>query len=159
MNGISAATRGHDIDTKPGAEVPLQRALRQLRHTSRPGTLLFIVSDFSDFDTQAEDELKRLSLRGHVTNILVYDRLDAALPARGDYRVSDGDSVIALPGLGTTQLRDYQQAFHGRRERLETLSRQRRMAFMALATGDDPKTVLTPHRKNLRRRQQWENAA
>ena len=160
LNGISAATRGHDdIDTNTVAEAPLQRALRQLRHTSRPGTLLFVVSDFSDFDTQAENELKRLSLRGHVTNILVYDRLDAALPARGDYRVSDGDSVIALPGLGTTQLRDYQQAFHGRRERLETLSRQRRMAFMAISTGEDPKTVLTPHRKNLRRRQQWGNAA
>jgi hypothetical protein len=67
--------------------------------------------------------------------------------------------VIALPGLGTTQLRDYQQAFHDRRQRLETLSRQRRMAFLALSTGADPKTVLTPHRKDLRRQNQWGNAA
>jgi len=159
LNGISAATRGQQGDGSSAAEVPLQRALRQLRHASRPGTLLFIVSDFSDFDTPAEHELKRLALRGHVTNILVYDRLDAALPARGDYRVSDGASVIALPGLGSTQLHDYQQAFRGRRERLETLSRQRRMAFMALATGADPHTVLTPHRKYLRRHKPWGNAA
>jgi uncharacterized protein (DUF58 family) len=159
LNGISSATRSHQADNSPTTEVPLQRALRQLRHASRPGTLVFIISDYADFDATAEAEMKRLAVRGHVTNILVYDRLDASLPARGDYRVSDGASVIALPGLGTTQWRDYQQAFHDRRQRLETLSRQRRMAFLALSTGDDPKTVLTPHRKDLRRQNQWGNAA
>jgi uncharacterized protein (DUF58 family) len=159
LNGISAATQSRMVDTDNDTETPLHRGLRQLRHASRPGTLVFIVSDYADFDSAAEDELKRLSLRAHVTNILVYDQLDASLPTRGDYRVSDGDDVIALPGLGKTQLQDYQQAFHGRRERLETLSRRRRMAFMALATGDDPKTILTPHRKHVRRPNQWKKVA
>lgn len=147
LNGISGAT--HTLAPGVDAELPLHLAIRRLRHVSRPGTLAFIVSDFCDLSEQTENELKRLSLRAQVANILVYDRLDEALPGHGDYRVSDGDAVIALSGLGDRQFRDYRSAFNNRREKLEALSRQRRMAFMSLATGDSPDDVLRLQRGHL----------
>ncbi|WP_394690581.1 DUF58 domain-containing protein [Hoeflea sp.] len=145
LNAISKATR--TLDTGGSPETTLRYAVRRLRHMARPGTLVFIISDFSDFDTDAEQEINRLSLHAHVTNILTTDHLDAHLPARGNYNVTDGHGVVALAEVGRAHLRDHEAAFNDRRLRLETMSRRRAMAFLDLKTSDDPASVLRPHRK------------
>lgn len=124
-----------------GTELTLAQGIGRLRHECRPGALAFVVSDFADFDKSSEQELRRLSKSPHVTNILVTDPLDSALPPRAG-RVSDGDQAISVSGLGRAALSDYSQAFDRRKNRLEQVCRQRAMAFHALSTPDDPKTLL-----------------
>lgn len=122
-------------------EMTLAHGIRRLRHECRPGALAFVISDFSDFDEACEQELRRLSKSPHVTNILVTDPMDSELPPRAG-RVSDGHKALALSGLKKKALKDYTAAFHERRQRLEQLCRQRAMAFHALSTPDDPKSIL-----------------
>ncbi len=156
LHAISNAThidRQHDPSAQ-GTNEPeptLANALIRLRKVCLPGSLAFIVSDYSDFDASAEMELKRLSVHTHVSNLFIYDPLDAMLPERGDYRVSDGDQVLSLDNLGNVQRKSHEMAFENRKDRVAQLSRQRSMAFMTVSTADKPERVLHPHRKHAGR--------
>jgi uncharacterized protein (DUF58 family) len=149
MHAMSDATL--PVETGNSTEPPLSQALRRMRSVCRPGTLAFIISDYADLDDITLAEIKRLSVHAHVTNILVYDQLDEALPYRGDYRISDGASVASLEQLGSKQRNAHAMEFAERREQIETLSRKRAMAFHALPTGVDPASVLHPHRRHSAR--------
>jgi len=145
MHAMSEATL--PTDAPAGAELPLSLAVRRMRHVCRPGTLAFIISDYSDLDDIALAEIKRLSAHAFVTNILVYDRLDEQLPQRGDYRISDGQQVVSLDQLGPKPFRHHAESFAWRRDQVELMSRRRAMAFHALSTSDDPRSILHPHRR------------
>ncbi|MEE4015931.1 DUF58 domain-containing protein [Roseibium sp. FZY0029] len=135
-------------ETRPeralGTEVTLAHALRRLRHRNRPGTLAFVISDFSDFGDDAETELRHLAVNAHVTNIQVSDPFDAALPPRGG-RITDGEHALAISALGGRKLEHYAQQFEARRERLELVSRHHGMVCHFLQTPDDPSWILHPH--------------
>jgi uncharacterized protein (DUF58 family) len=121
---------------------PLADALALLARTSRPGTLLWIISDFVDLDDEATRQLTRLSRRNQVACVLVHDALESALPSSDAFRVSDGTRVLELP-TGSRRWRDeYAARFAARRERLETLCRERDMGFVAIRTGDDVTPLL-----------------
>lgn len=121
---------------------PLADALALLARTCRPGTLLWVISDFVDLDDDAARQLSRLARRCQTACILVHDALECALPPSDAYRVSDGTRVLELP-TGSRRWREaYAARFAARRERLETLCRERGMGFVTLRTGDDASALL-----------------
>ena len=140
LHAASEATR---LDQPIGDEVPLHSALRKLRHVCRPGTLAFVISDFADHDPMAEQELRRLSHRAHVTVIFVHDPLDAHLPPRGG-RLSDGASVLAIDAMSRADLAAHARAFADRQAALQTLTRKTGMVFHSISTPDEPRTLLRP---------------
>lgn len=148
LGALSDATSHESVGT--GSEPPppmLADALALLARTSRPGTLLHVIGDFADLDeperaAATARQLARLARRCEVACVLVYDALEAAAPPPGAYRVSDGARVLELPAASRRWREQYAARFAARRERLETLCRERGMAFVALATGDDCATVL-----------------
>ncbi|HEY8514032.1 MAG TPA: DUF58 domain-containing protein [Candidatus Binatia bacterium] len=119
----------------------LADALSSLARSSRPGTLIHVISDFVDLDDAAERELARLARGREVACVLVYDRLEAALPSASGLRVSDGERVIELP-TSRAWREKYAARFAERRARLERICRERGFGFVALATGDDVPSVL-----------------
>ena len=121
---------------------PLADALALLARTSRPGTLLWIVSDFVDLDDAAARQLAHLARRCQVACVLVHDVLEGALPSADAYRVSDGTRVLELPTASRRWRDAYAARFAARRERLETLCRERGMGFAAIRTGDDVTALL-----------------
>lgn len=145
LEALSEETR---LERVSGTEVTLAQALRRLRHRNRPGTLAFVISDFSDLSDEAETELRHLAVNAHVTNIQITDPFDAALPPRGG-RLTDGEHALAVSVLGGRKLERYAQDFEARRERLERVSRQHGMVCHFLQTPDDPASILHP-RLNMR---------
>jgi len=136
-----------------GTEPPspsLGDALSFLARTSRPGTLLYVISDFADLDggdastvaAATQQQLARLARRCEVACVLVYDGLEATPPPAGQYRVSDGARVLELAAGNRRWRTEYAARFAARRARLETLCRERGMAFFALETGQDCGAVL-----------------
>jgi uncharacterized protein (DUF58 family) len=125
----------------------LADALSLLARTSRPGTLLYVISDFVDLDDEAAAasacrQLARLARRCEVACVLVYDGLEAQAPSPGEYRVSDGTRVLELPADNRRWRNGYAARFAARRARLEQLCRERGMASFALETGRDCASVL-----------------
>ncbi len=123
----------------------LAQGIHRLRKSCRPGTLAFVISDFSDFDEHAIQELVRLSAHTHVTAIQISDALDQSLPAQG--RLSDGQSVVALGALSKQQLALYEQAYHNRQQQLDKICRQNGIVLHHLQTNDDPNQILKPRRQ------------
>ncbi len=140
LEAVSDQTK---LDVETDNEVSLATGLRRLRRVCRPGTLAFVISDFSDFNDITAQELRRLSNSAHVTNIQITDPLDAALPPQGG-RLSDGNEAMALSAISRTELTSYAEQFARRQQRLSDLSRQNAMAVHYLQTSDDPSQILHP---------------
>ena len=132
---------GHEI----GHELHLSAGLRRLRRVCRPGTLAFIISDFNDFDDLTASELRRLSHSAHVTAIEITDPMDEMLPPTGG-RISDGEGVLSVGGMGRRVLRDYAAAFEARHRRLNTVCRHTGIALHHLHPWDAPASILHPDR-------------
>ena len=112
-------------------------AMSRLRKVTRPGSLLFLISDFRDMDEQAESHLINVARHNDVVLIQVYDPIEAELPPAGSYRVSDGDNDLQLNTTDKKLRRDYRQRFEQRQARLAKLCRQHRMYLLPVSTQDD----------------------
>lgn len=127
----------------------LATGIARLRRVCRPGTLVFIISDFSDFDAQTAKELTRLSHHAHITCIQITDPLDSALPPRGG-RISDGNQAVALSVLKRGDLHDYETAFAERQQRLSKTCASNGIAYHVLQTADNAKMLLQAPKKQGR---------
>ena len=143
---LKAMAKATELNSEHQDEAPLHKTIDRLRQVSRPGTLVFIISDFVDFDEQTERAIRRLALHAHVTNIMIYDPLEASLPVQDGLRISDGSAVSSIGSIGKNVLLDHSRQFADRRERIETMCRKRGMAFHAVATHQDADDVLRPRR-------------
>ena len=122
-------------DSMPPPVASLVQALAQLRQVARPGSQIFLFSDFANDNTdEMATHFAALSRHHSVSVIFVYDPLEVRLPPRGHYPFSNGHDVLVLD-TGDTRLREhYQQKFAERREAVSALCRKYRMGFISLAT-------------------------
>jgi len=64
----------------PQAQVTLQSILKDARRLAKPGSALYIVSDFHDFDTPCEEQLHSLARHTDTSLLHVLDPLEHHLP-------------------------------------------------------------------------------
>jgi uncharacterized protein (DUF58 family) len=125
----------------------LDQALARLVHHARPGSLVFVFSDFRGLGSAGEFSLMRLRRHCDVALVFLSDPLESQLPASGRYRFAHAGRELTLDTSPATA-----QAHAGRfAQRLESLAQialQQRMRFVSCLTTDDPLTVL---RESLRR--------
>ncbi|MDA0651094.1 MAG: hypothetical protein O2876_08860 [Proteobacteria bacterium] len=76
--------------------------VEQLERIARPGTRLFIISDFHDLlDADHLAPLRRLTRKTQIVAISITDALEAELPRAGYYAVTDGDTHSQASGNPT----------------------------------------------------------
>jgi uncharacterized protein (DUF58 family) len=116
----------HQLNRDTGLDLSptqsLEDALIDLRRVAKPGSAIYIISDFNGFDQgDALKHLHQLSRHCEITSLFVYDSLEKELPPAGRYTVTDGKqrSVINTGGKHSRQL--YHQHFD---ENLQQLHRQ-----------------------------------
>ena len=68
----------------------LANSLEECRRITRPGTAIFVVSDFHDFDEHAAKALSNLGKHTDITLLHVSDALEDMLPMSGTIAISDG---------------------------------------------------------------------
>jgi len=128
----------HDSDS-------LQAALNRLQRLARPGSLLFLVSDFRGLTFHPENPAKKLlsRLADHNELLLhqIYDPLEQALPEKGRYPVSDGRRQFMLHS-SPAALQRYREEFASRQQALQSLARRRNVGLLTQTTADDPLVVL-----------------
>ena len=120
----------------------LEHALQRLRRVARPGSLIFLISDFRRLDAQAEITLTRLCRHNEVVMLFVYDQLEQALPPPGRYKVSDGAREFLVDSSDNHLVREYRQQFQARLDRLQQLSRSNRMILLPCRTDAEPLSLL-----------------
>ena len=103
----------------PEDNTGLALALAQIQRITKPGSTLYVISDFITLDDKALQYLNQLSRKNHVICTLVYDALEENLPAPGIYSITDGASTGILNTHSPKTRRAFQQQFTARRQSLE----------------------------------------
>ncbi len=123
----------------PGA---LNGALLRLRRLARPGSLIFLFSDF--YDRDEETALQLLNLRRHndLVAVQLVDPLELAAPPPARYGVSDQHQLAVLDTRGQGQRHRYENAFADYQRALQQLLRSRAIEHLQISTTDDPGDAL-----------------
>ncbi len=120
----------------------LGHALLRLRRIAKPGSLIFLISDFRGMDAFAETQLSRLGKHNDVIMLFVYDPLEKALPPPGRYKISHGDKAFLLDTSDPGPVHQYQQQFKARAERLRRLATSNGLMLLVCMSNDEPCSVL-----------------
>ena len=80
----------HEPPIDPNFEPGLAYSLGQIRRITKPGSTLYIVSDFATLDDRALQYIYQLSRHNNVVCVFIYDALEEVLPIPGFYSITDG---------------------------------------------------------------------
>jgi uncharacterized protein (DUF58 family) len=120
--------------------------LRSARRVARPGSSVFILSDFDGLQADsAGEELFQLARHTEISAVHCSDPLEASLPPAGQYTVTDGNSRIELDTGSTTLRERFQSDWQARLE--DTKARLQRLGIPMLraSTVQPPLSVLRPY--------------
>ena len=128
--------------TKPSSTNPeaIQQSLARLRRVVRPGSLIFLISDFRYLNSQAESHLIQIAKHNDVVMLFIYDPLESQLPPSGRYRLSDGQSDVTVNTEAQEKVIKYHKRFEQHQAHLQKLLNRHRL--LACATTDDPVKIL-----------------
>jgi uncharacterized protein (DUF58 family) len=118
------------------------RELIRLRRVTRPGSMLFLISDFRYLSQADEHQIMRLSKHNDVILIYIRDPLEEDLPRGGQYRVSDGEEEVSIDTFNREYTRNYHERYVHHLERLLRLSRMGNIYLISCSTKDNPLQVL-----------------
>jgi uncharacterized protein (DUF58 family) len=133
-------SQNRDRDTSGSAA--LTQAMAALRRVARPGSLVVILSDFTDFDVPAQSYLSGVARHNEVLAVFLNDPLERQLPPPGRYRLVASEDEMAIDTVSRSARRDYEQAFQARLHKLEKFCQRYGVHLMPMSTHDDPVTTL-----------------
>ncbi|HEB96905.1 MAG TPA: DUF58 domain-containing protein [Sedimenticola thiotaurini] len=120
----------------------LNQALARLRRVARPGSLVFIFSDFYGIDDETGPHLMRLQHHNDLVAVQVRDALELAPPPPGRYGITDGRERGVLDTRSPRQRAHYGEWFRQRRRLLTETMQGHAIPLLTLATDDDPLAIL-----------------
>lgn len=122
----------------PQAEISFEHVLTRLSHHAKPGSLIYLISDFRGFNPQAENYLTKLARHCDVTLIFVYDPLEKALPETGRYRFTDSQREVVIDSADKQRLFRYQQRFSALEQHLIEVAKKNQIRLIQCDTTQDP---------------------
>ena len=118
-----------------------ERALARLRRVARPGSLIFLLSDFRSLGDKAQAHLTQLSRHNDVVMFFIYDELEKTLPPDGQYLVSHAQNNLLIDSNAQRRA-EHQAQFFQRMTQLQSMAHQHRMTFISCSSQDDPLKIL-----------------
>ncbi len=113
------------------------RALLNCRRMTRPGSLVFILSDFQGRDEDTERHLNRLAKHNQVFSILLTDPLEKELPPPDTYAITNGRDHMMID-TSITQLRNqFRRGYLENLEEVQRLCRRAQIPLLETHTNDD----------------------
>lgn len=119
-----------------------ERALLRLTRVARPGSLVFMLSDFRNLGPSAERHVRQIARHCDVFLIHFYDTVERELPPPGRYRITAAGRTFAIETDAAAVRQRYREQFADRRTRLSALARAPSIHLLECATTEDPRAVL-----------------
>lgn len=119
---------------KTSSNNQLRETLKRLRYLAKPGSLVHLVSDFSQFDEACQRQLSQLSQHVDIHCVLVSDPIESELPPEGMYGITDGQQSGLLNTRQTNLRNQYQQAFQDKVDRIKEFAVSHRGVFTSIDT-------------------------
>ncbi|MDQ2075621.1 DUF58 domain-containing protein [Marinimicrobium sp. ABcell2] len=140
--------RIHDFNhqlNNPVAEEPSQplaAVLADTRRLAKPGSALFIISDFHDFDAHCEQQLFELSRHSDLTLIHVYDPIEKHLASSASLALSDGRERCQIPAQDKGFQQAYRANFEHNLEQLVLSCQRLKLPLLTYSTTDPIQTLM-----------------
>ncbi len=115
----------------------LNEALIRLRRIVRPGSLVFLISDFYGLDDETANHLLRLRHHNDLLAIQTVDPLELTPPPAGRYGVTDGQTSGILDTRTGKSRQHYEDYFQQHQQTLKNLMQQRTIPLLQLSTTDN----------------------
>lgn len=133
---VNAKSNTHNVETL--LPFSLDQALLRLLQHARPGSRVYIISDFRGFNDKAEQHLAKLARHCDVVLIMVYDPLEVDLPKNGRYRFADDTREVVIDTSNHKSILKYQQLFTARQQHLMRFAQKTGLNFLTCDTMSDP---------------------
>jgi len=119
-----------------------EHTLARLTRVARPGSLIFLLSDFRNLGEQFERNLSQLAGHCDVFLVHLFDTVEVELPPPGRYRIHSGSRTVSIETDTDAARRRYSTQFQERRLLLQGLARFPSVQLLDCATTEEPRTVL-----------------
>ena len=119
-----------------------EHALARLMRVARPGSLIFLLSDFRDLSLKFETQLRQLARHCDLFLVHFFDPVEKDLPPPGRYRVKLGTRTMAIDTDSPLIRRGYRKQFEQRQKKLRDIARSVGIHFLECSTADDPRELL-----------------
>ena len=116
----------------------LEQALQRLRYVSKPGSAIFLLSDFLTVSENCIDQLSQLALHSELYLIHIYDQVECAVPPSGKYRISDGINSLEMDLEGRENREKYHSWFTTRQGHLIDFCKKHRVGYLPVCTATNP---------------------
>ncbi|MCH9697258.1 MAG: DUF58 domain-containing protein [Gammaproteobacteria bacterium] len=114
---------------------------RLVRH-ARPGTMIFLISDFRDWDSNTQLQVSRMGRHSDIALIFLYDPLETGLPADRRFRFTDGKQFAVIDTHSEESRQFYHDHFIQRMNAVENFARSKKIPLLKCSTTDNPFSVL-----------------
>ena len=136
---VAEAPRQRAASAPTGVMHTLNDALTRLQRVVKPGSLLFIISDFRSFNADTAATLAQMGQHSDIGLIAVHDPLEAQFPEfEGSAALADGKRTLRLAGIGRRERASYAAQFAARIDQVRKLGREHRLLFAQIDTASDP---------------------
>ena len=126
--------RAQNDDPEAGS---LATALGRIRRITKPGSTLYIISDFTSIDAAGFQYLAQISQHNNVVCCFVHDPLEENLPLPGYYSITDGRDKGTLNTFISKARDNYQSIFQHRLDSLQSELNKLQIPLLTLRT-DQP---------------------
>lgn len=127
---------GQVAETFENIKTDFYQALLQSEKFIRRGALVFVLSDFSDFDESCETIIKRMARRSACSLIHIYDKLEKVFP-KGVFPISNGEDILLLNTKQTDFQKKYNALFQETLNKLHLLAKSENIGYLPLETDSD----------------------
>ena len=112
-------------------------ALARLQRVSKPGSLVFLISDFRNMNELAWSRLSHLSRHCDVVLIDIHDPLEQQLPPAGLYKITNGETELSINTYNKAQRQQYHQRYLQQQSHLQNTCRKLGIHFIRISTADN----------------------
>ena len=120
----------------------LNDTIMRLKRIAKPGSLVYIVSDFMYVDRVAEMYLGQIAQHCDVVLIHIYDHMEKNPPPPGSYMITDGVSFENLAVDNSDMRKALQNEFVKRQDHLKKFSAKQGIHYFSLCNTDDIQQVV-----------------
>lgn len=117
-------------------------ALEGVKRVIRPGSLVFVISDFKHFDDITQQHFSLVARHSDIVAIQVYDPLEQQLPPPGSYSFTNGQRAITVNTQSKELRKNYRLRFLQQQERLKHQLATIATPLIEISTADSVSDVL-----------------
>ena len=113
------------------------QALGRLRRVARPGSLVFLISDFRNIDDEAESHISQMARHNDVDMVFMSDPFEREMPPAGMYRVSNEEETLILDTREASIRKSYRERFDARYDRWQRRGRLSKIYMLPCSTDQN----------------------